>query len=140
MGAMNASAAAKSQSAMAKYNAEVKEQEAKTKREAGGIRANQIRERTRKMLSSQRASYAKAGVTTAGSPLTVMMETAEVGEMDALMTAYNAETGAGRSLSEATVQREIGKSAKRAGRMGVGSSLLGGATTAAGIYARKYGA
>ena len=133
---MNAKAAksqAESQEALYKYNAEVKDGEAKSIMDAGHAKATEIRKQNTKLVSQMQAGYAKSGVMSdQDSPLMAMTEQTEIGEMDALMTSYNARVGAIRSQNEAKGYRYAAKSAKRAGKIGVGQALFSGATQIAG--------
>lgn len=133
MGYQSAKDQAAGQKAMADYNAKVAEREAEQKQIAGATQAQEIRERNRRLMSSQRAGWAISGATSAGSPLLAMIETAEVGELDALTTQYNAQIGADRSLSEARGLRMQGKIASAAGKTRAAQSLLGGANDMANI-------
>jgi hypothetical protein len=95
------------------YNAEIVQQKA-------AYDEAQARDRLRKLMSTQRALYAKAGVDlTSGSPLLVLAQTAAEGEEEALnirRTGYN----------EAQLQKYYGSQAKTAGTLGAGSTLLTG--------------
>lgn len=131
---------ADSQEALAAYNAQVAEQDAKAKLIAGTEAAKERRQQTRRLISSMRATTAKAGVTTAGSPLLVMLEQAEIGELDAQTEMYNAQVGAGQSTQAAAMSRLRGKSYKQAGKLAAGQSLIGGASQIIGMTAKRYGA
>ena len=140
-GAQSASAQGKQQKALSEYNAQVQKQDAKAKQLEGLDKSHLMRERTRRLLADQQSVYGKAGVdTTSGSPLYVQMKTAELGEIDALMAGHNAQIGANRSYQQSRFDVQMGKSARRMGRMAAGQSLFSGAGTAAGLYARHYGA
>jgi len=83
------------------------------------------RSRLRRLLASQRAMYAKAGVDiSSGSPLTVMADTAAEGEKEALNIRFGAK-------EEAGFRRFYGKQAATAGRRAAGATLLTGLGSAA---------
>lgn len=106
-------ASAQTQEKAYKYN------EAITKRK-GAQEEQAHRDRLRKLLSSQRALYAKAGVDlSSGSPLLVMEETAYEGEKEALAIRTGAQ-------EESSLLRFYGSSASRAGTIGSGGTLLTG--------------
>ena len=90
------------------------------------------RERLSKLMASQRALYAKAGVDiSSGSPLLVLAETAAEGEKEALAIRRGGK-------EEATLERYYGKQAKRAGKIGAFSTFLTGMGQAGvGYYALK---
>lgn len=134
MSVQSSSQQAKAQSAMLNYNAKIDEQNAELKRREGMDRASEIRDRTRRLVGSQRTGYAKAGVTREGTPLLMELETQEMGELDAMMTQYNAQVGAQQHLSQAKYNRMGASSAKRTGRLKAGQSLFSGAGQIAGLY------
>lgn len=91
--ARNARAQGEAQRKMAEYNAKLAENQAKAERDMGKykedigqVRAQQVREKRKRLMASQRAQYAKSGVTsTAGTPLLVESEEAmrtELATMD----------------------------------------------------------
>ena len=63
------------------YNAQVAQNEALRAEQEGRERARRMREENERMLGVQRARYGKSGVTSAGSPLMVMADTAGLGEL-----------------------------------------------------------
>lgn len=71
-------------------------------------------------LSTQRAMYAKAGVTMSGSPLDTAVNTATQFEMDKQIATYNA-------ASKANMDTYEGKVAKQQGEFNAAGSLLQGA-------------
>jgi len=78
------------------------------------------RRKTKRMLGTQRALYAKVGVDiTSGSPLLIMSETAAEGEYEAEMIKWGGET-------EAQQLKRYGKEAKRAGMIAGTSTFLTG--------------
>ena len=95
------------------YNAQITER--KTTQEEYNSRT-----RLRKLMASQRALYAKAGVDiTSGSPLMVLADTAAEGEKEALSIRYGGQETAAQ-------QRYYGKQAKKAGTMKATSTFLTG--------------
>jgi len=99
----------------ATYNAQV------TKQQGAAEELRRRREASRR-LSSIRAGIGKSGVTSAGSPLMVLAESAQQAEIDALSAQYTATNSANLSTAKAI-------SAKRAKPYAVGSSLLSSAGT-----------
>ena len=134
-----------SQQNMANYNARIASQNAAltveqmdiSQREKGITQARQRRE-TEKVLSSQRAKFAKAGVEMAGTPLMVAADTMYESDLDSLAIQYSSTVEQGQLLAkeaglrqEASLQKMSGKAARDAGYLGAGSSLLSGIGTAA---------
>ena len=87
------------------------------------------RERVKQLLSKQRAMIGKSGVEMSGSPLLLMEDTAKQGELDALAIRYGGKISASRYKAQA-------QAARTQQVLGVGSSLLTGATQAASFYNR----
>lgn len=109
------------QASAGKYNAKLATQQAAQNEET-------VRNRLRKLLASQRALYAKAGVDlSSGSPVSVLAETAAEGERDALIVRYGGQ-------AEAAQQKMYASSAKTAGIMGGIGTLLTGLGQAGGMY------
>lgn len=136
--ALQARQQAKQSAAIAKFNQQVAEQQAEARRQAGKIAVEERRERTRRLLSSQRAGIGAAGVVgTEGSPLILRLATAEAGALDALTTQFNVNIGVQESLSQAELFRTERKAATARGRLGVGAALFGGAANIATIRALR---
>jgi len=89
------------------------------------------RTRLRRLMSTQRSLYAKAGVDlSTGSPLLLLAETAGEGEREALSILEGGE-------SSAALQRIAGRQAKTAGIIGAGSTLLTGIGTRGTNFFKK---
>lgn len=115
------------QSDMSKYNAEVAEAQAEQTRRETSERVKRQRRENERFKASQRAAYAKAGITSSGTPLEVMSQTAADLELAALDTAYAGEAKAQQFMQNAAVNRYQSKSLKRAAPLAVGTTVLGGA-------------
>lgn len=126
--------AGQAQNKMAKYNAQVAEQQAKAQRDAAAYQADRAREQAAKNRSAQRVAAAASGVTPEGSPLELLGDTAAMDEMNALVIKYNGEVGASQSESRATLDRMQGRQAVTSSYLSAGSSLLSGASKASQIY------
>jgi len=118
----------------AKYNAQVSEQNAIAAQQKAAYDEKLHRERVRKLLSSQKAAYGKSGVDMAGSPLLVLQETVEQGELDALAIRYGGSIEASRNRSAATLARMEGRAARTSSYAQAGSTLLSGGSQAADRY------
>lgn len=70
-------------------------------------------------VSSQRAAYARAGVTSSGSPMDAMLKSRTQFNLDKAIIKYNAE-------SKANVMNYYGRLAKNKGNAALVKSLLGG--------------
>jgi len=113
----SAAGAAKSSQAQyqaSNYNAALATQE-------GQAKADRIRQDSTRQIGRIRSSIAKSGVTSEGTPLMVLAESASMGELDAL----NAEWSA---TNESNLYKSKARSERTAGAFSVGSSLLTGAS------------
>ena len=93
--------------------------------EQGEMDVFQIEKEEAGLTSTQKAAYAKAGVTLSGSPLEVMLQSATNFEMDKATAKYNAE-------SKANMLRYEGKVAKASGKFNAAKILMGSAVNTAG--------
>ncbi len=137
IGVLAARQQAKSQSAIAKYNAQVAEQQAKAREQAGKVVATERMRRNARLVQAQRAAFAAGGVTPQGTPMIVELAQVERGTLDALMEGHNAAIGAQQSRSQAELYRAQGSAAIRAGRLGVGQELFSGAVNLSMLSTRK---
>ena len=93
----------------------------------------------KQIKGKQRAAFAANGVIVdEGSALDVVLDTAAVGEFDALTVrsnaakeAFNLREQGDQFSSQAWMQTVAGKDAKKAGYIGAASTFLGGAATVA---------
>ncbi len=127
MSAMGQIRQGQAQKAAYDYNTQVAEQEARVAR-AGAAREEEVhREKLNRLLGTQRALYASAGVDiSSGSPLLTMMDTASEGEEEARYIRYGGEVEATSKLNEARLGRFYGGQASRTGRIGAGSTFFTG--------------
>lgn len=116
----------KSQQAAADYNAKVAEQQSRQAQQVAKTKEENYRAEVDRRMAKIRADYAEAGVTTEGTPLLVMMESARQAEKDAARIRYGGDIESSALLSEAGLQRMVGKQAYQAGTIGAGVSLLSG--------------
>lgn len=105
--------AGKEQAGAYEYNAQLAEDE-------GAITAYQLGHAEEGLLSTQRAMYAKAGVTQSGSPLDVAVQSATQAEMDKQIARYNTESKSRMYQYEAEL-------AKSQSKIKAGEDLLSGA-------------
>jgi len=124
----------KQQEANAKYNAEILANQALEEKAAASYEAERLAERGQRLKATQRSLYSKAGVTGAGSPLLVLDQTQQDFLRDQQMLLRTGRNRAGYLTSQSRLSRMSGKSARWAGIIGAGTSLLSGGTQAYGIY------
>lgn len=126
--------AASQQRKMGEYQAKVAEKQAIETAQAAEFEADKQRENTRRLLSTQRARYAGAGVTFEGSPLLVMEQTAADAELDAQAIEWGGGVRAGGYKSQAGMSLWEGNTLYQAGMIKAGSTLLTGASKAYSSY------
>ena len=123
------------QAAAGKYNERVAANQAQAAREAAALEADRAHDKNRRLLASQRARIGASGITTEGSPLLVMMDSAEQAALDEATIRYRGSLGAAAATSEGVLQGFYGRQARRAGTIGAGASLLTGVSRAGASYA-----
>ena len=132
--------AGKQQDKVAAANARMAEYQAKQAKEAAELKASQYSREAERRMSAMRAGFAASGVSTAeGTPLLVLMESAEEVAKDELRIRRGGEMTAWGLLQEANIQKMSGTNAATQGYWGAGSSLLGGAGRVANVYSNYKG-
>lgn len=109
------------------YNAQILSSQAEQSLVAGNIETAKIGVAEEELLGTQKAMYAKAGVTTFGSPTDVALNTASNFEYDKQIATYNANVQAQNLNSQAGLEKMYGAEAANKGIMSLGASLLKGA-------------
>lgn len=132
VGAGSAIAQGQQQAAWADYNAAVARNEQIATRQAARFEEARLREKERRVLSSQEAAFGAAGVTGEGTPLLLRTQTAEDVELDALAIRYSGSVAAARAGADAAVSRLRGRSRRAGGFVRAGSTLLTGASRVTG--------
>ena len=130
----------KFQEQIAIRNAEQAQREAEGKRQAAAEAAIQKERQGRALRGKQRAMFAKSGVELRGSPLSVLVETAQDIEADRLtilregaIAGATDEYRAGIMRAEGSAAKKRGQAAKRASVLSaVGGGMTSGAAMAAG--------
>lgn len=124
-----------SQKKAADYNAEMQRRAADDALQRGAISAAEHREKVRSLVAKQEAAGAAGGLDTgSGSMLKTMVDTAGMGELDALRIQNNAQREASGLQAEAINTQYLGRAAARTGALNAGASLLSGASNAVGSY------
>jgi len=121
------------QSRAAKYNSALDEQNAAVSRSQAAADADIQKRESYRRMGAIRAAYGAAGITTEGSPLDVLTNSAEMAELDRQNIIYKGEVRATGYENDAALERARGKAAMTAGYFGAASSLLKGGAGAAGM-------
>ncbi len=123
-----------------KYQASMARKSAGETLEAGRAATKQQRVQTAKAVGAQRATMGGAGIdVNTGSFLDTQVETAQLGEMDALMIRQNYQREAWAKQADANMYTASAKAAGTAARFGMASSFLTSASSVADKYYRYYG-
>jgi hypothetical protein len=105
MQAAMAAQQAEAQAGIAGYNASIATNEALRAEQEARERARRIREDNQRLLSTQRAAYGKSGIVMEGTPLSIMADTAAMGELTAADAMYEGDSKRGSLLAEAAIHR-----------------------------------
>lgn len=110
-----------------KYNANIMRQQAKNAVVKGNEEKAKTALQNKQLMGRQMAQMAANGVDlTSDSPLEIFQQTAEWGERDRQMIEDNTARDVWGYNSQASLYDAAGKNAKRAGKLGAFSTLLGG--------------
>ena len=129
-----AASQAKSQQAMAEYNAKVQEQQAKMELAQSEFRGKRQAESAERQRSSLQAGLGASGVVPeSGTPLLIQAAQAKESELDQALIGYQGQIAAARSMNQASLDRMQGsiysrkaKNASQGGMFGAGTTLLSG--------------
>ena len=125
--AVGSIAAGVAQNNVAKYNAQVAENNATAERQRAAYEAGMIEDDKQRVIGAQRAGGVSAGLDiTQGTPIAVLGDSAKSAELDILARKYSGEAQATAYQNDARRMRAEGKAAQTAGIIGGFSSILGG--------------
>ena len=111
----------------AAYTAKLAEEAGEESMAMAGIEAERHRDKIRRLKATQRASYAKSGVTMEGSPLEVLADTQAQADLQEMIIRHGGQVEANAYERKGMFARRAGRSAETAGYISAGSSLLQGA-------------
>lgn len=132
LGARGEEFAGEATAAEAEYNAQLAEREAQAIEQRTAYRQRkEAQEAERRMSTLQAGLGATGAVTTVGSPLLIAAKQASEFELENLMIGYEGQTEVARAKSEAVMQRQKAKVAKKAGKIRAKATLLTGFSQAA---------
>ena len=134
--AYGAKVSADAQSDASKYSAAVARNNAPAQGQQAQFEAQQIRDRNRRVLASQRAAFASSGVDPeSGTALDVRGDSATQGELQALTAIYTGRVGSNAQLAQARLDSAQAGFAQTAGYISMAGSVVGGIGGAASIAA-----
>ena len=137
-----ASAASKYNAQVAEMNATLADRRAKDALERGAVEEQRKRMEVAQLQGRQRAAMAANGVDlTFGSPLDALVDTAVLGDLDALTIrqnaareAYDFQVQGVNQRADATLSRANASASRTGGYLGAAGSVLGGGARAYGQY------
>lgn len=122
------------QSAAAKANARIADQNRDIALQQAGAREDQVRRQSLGVLGAQYAGIAESGVDPgSGSAARALAQSATNAEYDALVTRYEGRMQALGFEREASLERARGRNARNAGYLNAATSILAGAAQAYGM-------
>jgi hypothetical protein len=130
------------QAAVERNNAQIATWQAADAVDRGRIEEQNQRLKVARLAGTQRTAFASSGVELgSGSPLDVLMDTQQLGELDALTIRSNAEreaygyrTQSSNLTAQSGLTRMAGRNAQQASYISAGSSLLSTAGTVGDRY------
>lgn len=137
VGVVGGMQAAKAEAAASEYQAKQSRIMAEDALKRGAAEEQAQRRKTSALEGRQRAVMAASGLDIgSGSPLSILADTAQLGELDAQTVRANANREAQQYNSQATLYSAQAKSQKSAGILGAMGTALGGAQTLADKWYR----
>lgn len=127
----------KAENAAAQYNATVNDLQGRQAQEQAALKASEVARRSRQSQADGRAAALVNGFEQSGSVVDVLNQAARSDELDYLSAIYDGSVAAASMKNEAALNRARGASAKRAGKMAAGASLLSSANSFYSSRARK---
>lgn len=124
--------AAAAQKDAANYNAKVAENNALQAQQASEYEATRIRDKNRRILSSQTAATAKNGITLSGSSQDVLYDSSVQGDLDAMAALYTGKVSANAQTAQARLDKM--KAASSSATLASAGTALGGAGSIASQY------
>jgi len=136
--AVGAKQTADAQEKAANYSAQANKQNAEAAAQQGAFDADQIREKNKRVIAAQRTQWSASGIDPDSATATdVRADSAAQGEMDALIALYTGRSSANANIARSRLNEMEARSAANAGKMGVATSLLGGAVNATSAYKKS---
>jgi hypothetical protein len=106
------------------FNAKMAELQGRMIRLSADIEIKNIRKKAQSLFSTQRASYAKAGLSFEGSPSEVMAHSLKESELDAIYADISATYNVGLQNTQSDIYKIEGNNAKYDAMQGAYKSIL----------------
>ncbi len=124
-------------SSQANYNAQIADRNAGLAREQAARDAEAQQRHATQVLGAARAGFGASGVTSEGSPLDVLMNSASNAELDRQNILYKGELRAIGYSDTAALERSRAKAAEKEGLVGAASAIITGVTNSSAATAAK---
>lgn len=121
---------------VAKYQAKLQTNQAQAVTNQAQTAEDTIREQDRRVMAQQRAIVGGEGLSTEGSPLMILMDSAEQAQLEQARVRYGGSLQAAGFQNQAKLTAYGGAQYAQAGYVGAGSTLLTGASNALANYNR----
>lgn len=120
----------------ADFNAQMATYQADQAKQAAQAKAEIYERDVERRMGTMRQQYAASGVelSNAGTPLSVMMDSAVTAAKDVVRIKAGGDVSAWGFMSEAALSTSQGQSAMAGGQIAAGASLLGGAAKVFSMY------
>jgi len=116
------------------YNAAVSKNNALAAQQQSAFEMARQREMNLRRMGSQKAGYAKSGITLDETASDVMSDTLISGELDVLATKYKGDMGFQRNMDESVLSTYSGNNAMRSGYTQAGATLISGVGKGVNTY------
>ena len=136
VGAYGQYAAAQQQQDVAKYQGKLQQNQAAAVQAQAQSASDTLREQDRRVMAQQRAIVGGEGLSTEGSPLMILLDSTEQAQLEQQRVKYGGSLQAAGFQNQAKLLNYEGAQYARAGYTQAGTTLLTGAASAAGNYAR----
>jgi hypothetical protein len=123
--------ATQQQAAAQKTQAKIAEMQGEQARQEAAAKEQRLRREAARKRGAIEAAYAASGVTSEGSPLAILEETAIDSELDALAARYEGANALWSGRTQGSLLRSQAQATKTAGYFEAGAQLLGGVSRGA---------
>lgn len=130
--AVSAISSASQQKSAAEYNAKVAENQAIATRQQAEANAQMQERQSRLKIGKMQSTYAASGITSEGSPMEILEQSAREAELDRMNILWRGETGATGLENTATLDKYKAGNAMTSGYLSAAGSIFSGASKAMG--------
>jgi hypothetical protein len=121
---------------IAKYQGKLQQNQAAATEAQAQSASDTLREQDRRVMAQQRAIVGGEGLSTEGSPLMILLDSSEQAQLEQQRVKYGGSLQAAGFQNQAKLLTYEGAQYARAGGITTGTTLITGAASAVGNYAR----